>query len=141
MTLLIPSVAVVDDCSYPKHTWLACYIICPSQLLIISISPFFTFSKDSNCLCSCQDSSFLYMGRLLEGFGVGIISYTVNHFFSISFQKQTLYKNYSKSNRRFFEWVTKVPVYIAEIAPQNMRGGLGSVNQVNTIQNCEFVAL
>ncbi|KAF8099996.1 hypothetical protein N665_0234s0041 [Sinapis alba] len=44
--------------------------------------------------------SFLYTGRLLEGFGVGIISYTV-------------------------------PVYIAEIAPQNMRGGLGSVNQLS----------
>uniref|UniRef100_A0A5B7B2W0 Putative sugar transporter ERD6-like 6 n=1 Tax=Davidia involucrata TaxID=16924 RepID=A0A5B7B2W0_DAVIN len=47
-----------------------------------------------------NDSSFLYMGRLLEGFGVGIISYTV-------------------------------PVYIAEIAPQNMRGSLGSVNQLS----------
>ncbi|KAI4389590.1 hypothetical protein MLD38_001801 [Melastoma candidum] len=44
-----------------------------------------------------KDYSFLYMGRLLEGFGVRIISYTV-------------------------------PVYIAEIAPQNMRGILGSVN-------------
>ncbi|KAK3021424.1 hypothetical protein RJ639_046004 [Escallonia herrerae] len=38
------------------------------------------------------------MGRLLEGFGVGIISYSVS-------------------------------VYIAEIVPQNMRGGLGSVKQ------------
>ncbi|KAL0323127.1 UNVERIFIED_CONTAM: Sugar transporter ERD6-like 6 [Sesamum angustifolium] len=47
-----------------------------------------------------RDFSFLYMGRLLEGFGVGIISYTV-------------------------------PVYIAEIAPQNMRGSLGSVNQLS----------
>ncbi|XP_022852963.1 sugar transporter ERD6-like 6 [Olea europaea var. sylvestris] len=47
-----------------------------------------------------RDISFLYMGRLLEGFGVGIISYTV-------------------------------PVYIAEIAPYNMRGGLGSVNQLS----------
>ncbi|KAI4320984.1 hypothetical protein MLD38_034411 [Melastoma candidum] len=47
-----------------------------------------------------KDYSFLYMGRLLEGFGVGIISYTV-------------------------------PVYIAEIAPQNMRGSLGSVNQLS----------
>ncbi|KAK8572554.1 hypothetical protein V6N13_048145 [Hibiscus sabdariffa] len=47
-----------------------------------------------------SDSSFLYMGRLLEGFGVGIISYTV-------------------------------PVYIAEIAPENLRGGLGSVNQLS----------
>ncbi|XP_024039968.1 sugar transporter ERD6-like 6 isoform X3 [Citrus clementina] len=46
------------------------------------------------------ESSFLYMGRLLEGFGVGIISYTV-------------------------------PVYIAEIAPQNLRGALGSVNQLS----------
>ncbi|KAL8523720.1 hypothetical protein ACS0TY_013621 [Phlomoides rotata] len=47
-----------------------------------------------------RDFSFLYMGRVLEGFGVGIISYTV-------------------------------PVYIAEIAPQNLRGGLGSVNQLS----------
>ncbi|XP_051139804.1 sugar transporter ERD6-like 6 [Andrographis paniculata] len=47
-----------------------------------------------------KDISFLYMGRLLEGFGVGIISYTV-------------------------------PVYIAEIAPQNLRGALGSVNQLS----------
>ncbi|KAK4382748.1 Sugar transporter ERD6-like 6 [Sesamum angolense] len=47
-----------------------------------------------------RDFSFLYMGRLLEGFAVGIISYTV-------------------------------PVYIAEIAPQNLRGGLGSVNQLS----------
>ncbi|XP_043711457.1 sugar transporter ERD6-like 6 [Telopea speciosissima] len=47
-----------------------------------------------------HDSSFLYMGRLLEGFGVGVISYTV-------------------------------PVYIAEIAPQNLRGSLGSVNQLS----------
>lgn len=47
-----------------------------------------------------KDSSFLYMGRLLEGFGVGIISYTV-------------------------------PVYIAEISPQNLRGQLGSVNQLS----------
>ncbi|KQK04651.1 sugar transporter ERD6-like 4 [Brachypodium distachyon] len=47
-----------------------------------------------------KDSSFLFMGRLLEGFGVGVISYTV-------------------------------PVYIAEIAPQNMRGALGAVNQLS----------
>ncbi|KAJ7944280.1 Sugar transporter ERD6-like [Quillaja saponaria] len=47
-----------------------------------------------------KDSSFLFMGRLLEGFGVGIISYVV-------------------------------PVYIAEIAPRNLRGGLGSVNQLS----------
>ncbi|KAF8103253.1 hypothetical protein N665_0188s0200 [Sinapis alba] len=52
------------------------------------------------CISFATDTSFLYMGRLLEGFGVGIISYTV-------------------------------PVYIAEIAPQNMRGGLGSVNQLS----------
>ncbi|XP_039170880.1 sugar transporter ERD6-like 6 [Eucalyptus grandis] len=46
-----------------------------------------------------KDYSFLYLGRLLEGFGVGVISYTV-------------------------------PIYISEIAPQNMRGSLGSVNQL-----------
>ncbi|KAF9612328.1 hypothetical protein IFM89_038931 [Coptis chinensis] len=47
-----------------------------------------------------KDSSFLYMGRLLAGFGVGVISYTV-------------------------------PVYIAEIAPQEKRGSLGSINQLS----------
>ncbi|KAK4780694.1 hypothetical protein SAY87_016800 [Trapa incisa] len=47
-----------------------------------------------------KDTSFLYMGRLLEGFGVGIISFTV-------------------------------PVYIAEIAPQDKRGSLGSINQLS----------
>ncbi|KAF0923555.1 hypothetical protein E2562_006558 [Oryza meyeriana var. granulata] len=47
-----------------------------------------------------KDSSFLFMGRLLEGFGVGVISYVV-------------------------------PVYIAEIAPQTMRGALGAVNQLS----------
>ncbi|KAL6504702.1 hypothetical protein OROHE_023460 [Orobanche hederae] len=52
------------------------------------------------CISFARDVSFLYMGRLLEGFGVGIISYTV-------------------------------PVYIAEIAPQNLRGALGSVNQLS----------
>ncbi|XLR31726.1 hypothetical protein S83_059626, partial [Arachis hypogaea] len=46
------------------------------------------------------DSSFLFMGRLLEDFGVCIISYVVL-------------------------------VYIAEISPQNMRGTLGSVNQLS----------
>nr|GMC94943.1 sugar transporter ERD6-like 6 [Ipomoea batatas]GMD00866.1 sugar transporter ERD6-like 6 [Ipomoea batatas] len=45
------------------------------------------------------DASFLYMGRLLEGFGVGIISYVV-------------------------------PVYIAEIAPQNIRGLLVAIAQL-----------
>ncbi|XLT28908.1 hypothetical protein HN873_060200 [Arachis hypogaea] len=47
-----------------------------------------------------EDSSFLFMGRLLEDFGVCIISYVVL-------------------------------VYIAEISPQNMRGTLGSVNQLS----------
>ncbi|CAL4895022.1 unnamed protein product [Urochloa decumbens] len=47
-----------------------------------------------------KDSSFLFMGRLLEGFGVGVISYTV-------------------------------PVYIAEIAPQDQRGALGAVFQLS----------
>ncbi|KAL3723833.1 hypothetical protein ACJRO7_035928 [Eucalyptus globulus] len=47
-----------------------------------------------------KDSSFLYIGRLLGGYGVGIISYVV-------------------------------PVYIAEISPENMRGTLGSVNQLS----------
>ncbi|XP_040243558.1 sugar transporter ERD6-like 4 isoform X4 [Aegilops tauschii subsp. strangulata] len=51
-------------------------------------------------ISSAKDTTFLYMGRLLEGFGVGIISYTV-------------------------------PVYIAEISPQNKRGALGCVNPLS----------
>ncbi|XP_030523875.1 sugar transporter ERD6-like 6 [Rhodamnia argentea] len=47
-----------------------------------------------------EDSFFLYTGRLLGGFGVGVISYVV-------------------------------PVYIAEISPDDMRGNLGSVNQLS----------
>ncbi|XP_054787459.1 sugar transporter ERD6-like 16 [Prosopis cineraria] len=44
-------------------------------------------------------SSFLDMGRLFTGFGIGVISYVV-------------------------------PVYIAEIAPKNLRGGLATTNQL-----------
>ncbi|OQU78432.1 hypothetical protein SORBI_3009G235700 [Sorghum bicolor] len=47
-----------------------------------------------------KDTSFLYMGRLLEGFGVGVMSYVV-------------------------------PVYVAEISPQNMRGALGAVTTLS----------
>ncbi|XP_059459412.1 sugar transporter ERD6-like 6 isoform X3 [Corylus avellana] len=57
-----------------------------------------------------SDTTFLYMGRLLEGFGVGIISYTV-------------------------------PIYIAEISPQNMRGSLGSVNQLSVTIGVLFAYL
>ncbi|KAL3378012.1 hypothetical protein AABB24_004109 [Solanum stoloniferum] len=56
------------------------------------------------------DVSFLYMGRLLEGFGVGIISYVV-------------------------------PVYIAEISPKNMRGVLGSINQLSVTVGIMLVYL
>lgn len=45
-----------------------------------------------------EGASSLYVGRLLVGFGVGVISFTV-------------------------------PVYIAEIAPKNLRGLLGTANQ------------
>jgi SP family facilitated glucose transporter-like MFS transporter 8 len=36
------------------------------------------FRIDDCLMSALQDSSFLYMGRLLEGFGVGIISYVVS---------------------------------------------------------------
>ncbi|KVH99347.1 General substrate transporter [Cynara cardunculus var. scolymus] len=78
------------------------------------------------------DSSFLYMGRLLEGFGVGIISYTVNLLFSDVCSRKKLSEKTTLMEPSF---ITKVPVYIAEIAPQNMRGGLGSVNQVTLFRN------
>ncbi|KAL4575500.1 hypothetical protein LXL04_022346 [Taraxacum kok-saghyz] len=73
-----------------------------------STSVDFALQLQNDSRFPAQDYSFLYMGRLLEGFGVGVISYTV-------------------------------PVYIAEIAPQNMRGSLGSVNQAKMgfIEDCE----
>ncbi|KAL8145032.1 hypothetical protein AgCh_003306 [Apium graveolens] len=66
-----------------------------------------TLSRDLRLAVS-EDSSFLYMGRIMEGFGVGIISYTV-------------------------------PVYIAEIAPQNMRGGLGTLPCLVLIPGLFFI--
>ncbi|XP_058106151.1 sugar transporter ERD6-like 6 isoform X1 [Magnolia sinica] len=47
-----------------------------------------------------EGPSLLFIGRLLEGFGVGVISYTV-------------------------------PVYVAEIAPKDLRGSLGSAMQLS----------
>jgi hypothetical protein len=52
----------------------------------VGLSPLVVFTDDSigfdgrQCLlCSAlQDTSFLYVGRLLEGFGVGVISYVVS---------------------------------------------------------------
>lgn len=56
--------------------------------------------KATNFNSQTEDASFLYLGRLLTGFGVGIISFTV-------------------------------PVYIAEIAPKHLRGGLGTVKMLS----------
>lgn len=67
------------------------------------------------------------MGRLLEGFGVGVISYTVTSPSSCSLSNFNYFTTNSTVTTYSF---MQVPVYIAEIAPQNMRGSLGSVNQV-----------
>lgn len=45
------------------------------------------FTSDLVCI---QDSSFLFMGRLLEGFGVGVISYTVCSTFLLPLSKNKL---------------------------------------------------
>ena len=76
--------AVVDDCSDSERHWLACNLLCKSMALCVSFAYSTYCLTDDNirlddCLMSAlQDSSFLYMGRLLEGFGVGIISYVVS---------------------------------------------------------------
>lgn len=44
----------------------------------INLTNLYTYSFIHTCIYNfVQDSSFLFMGRLMEGFGVGIISYTV----------------------------------------------------------------
>ena len=53
-----------------------------------------------NVCFTIQDASFLYMGRLLEGFGVGIISYTVcnRRFLACLFPaKNFVFQNYGTS--------------------------------------------
>ena len=70
------------------------------------------------------------MGRLLEGFGVGIISYTVTWNYALFIKIDFLCKSNAESIDCVYH--VQVPVYIAEIAPQNLRGGLGSVNQVGS---------
>uniref|UniRef100_M8CBD8 Sugar transporter ERD6-like protein 6 n=1 Tax=Aegilops tauschii TaxID=37682 RepID=M8CBD8_AEGTA len=79
-----------------SNGYLAQAIVAPRALMIAAIPNILGWLAIS----VAKDTTFLYMGRLLEGFGVGIISYTV-------------------------------PVYIAEISPQNKRGTLGSVNPLS----------
>ncbi|KAL4585222.1 hypothetical protein LXL04_009838 [Taraxacum kok-saghyz] len=53
-----------------------------------STSVDFSLQLQNDSRFPAQDYSFLYMGRLLEGFGVGVISYTVNlslPYFNISY--------------------------------------------------------
>lgn len=70
------------------------------------------------------------MGRLLDGFGVGVISYTVKHRHLLVLISLLIDQSTIKLTRITYGYDLQVPVYIAEIAPQNMRGSLGSVNQV-----------
>ncbi|KAG5133964.1 hypothetical protein JHK82_025152 [Glycine max] len=93
---------IVSSCRDPLHEELLLsssgISLKPVWLHVLGCGPVrYSFLSLDLSNVGAMDSSFLYMGMLLEGFGVGIISYVV-------------------------------PVYIAEIAPQNLRGGLGSVN-------------
>ncbi|KAK8683768.1 hypothetical protein V6N13_039818 [Hibiscus sabdariffa] len=79
------------------------YIGRKGALMIAAIPNIIGWLAISFATVGSDDLCYLSLMKLfwvLEGFGVGIISYTV-------------------------------PVYIAEIAPQNLRGSLGSVNQLS----------
>ncbi|AQK92244.1 Retrovirus-related Pol polyprotein LINE-1 [Zea mays] len=62
-----------------------------------------------------KHTSFLYMGRLLEGFGVGVISYVVCII-------------------KLHAWLC-----LEKISPQNMRGALGAVNPLSATFGVMFV--
>jgi SP family facilitated glucose transporter-like MFS transporter 8 len=76
-----------------------------------------------------QGAFSLDMGRFFTGYGIGIFSYAVNRFHlrivlifydDINFKMFTPFSNVDR----------QVPIFIAEIAPKNLRGGLTTLNQV-----------
>lgn len=76
-----------------------------------------------------QGAFSLDIGRVFTGYGIGVFSYVVNlfnqrmvliHYDDINFKMFTPFSNVDQ----------QVPIFIAEIAPKNLRGGLTTLNQV-----------
>jgi SP family facilitated glucose transporter-like MFS transporter 8 len=94
-----------------------------------------------------QSAIMLYFGRILLGFSTGVLSYVVRtsciseldslhcllYPISDPYQYQFHHSCFSIDNLHFsvlMRWIWQVPVFIAEIAPKNLRGGLATSNQV-----------
>lgn len=67
----------------------------------------------------------LDIGRLLVGFGMGLLSYVVSHWVAILMVIFNVHKKFN-----CIPVCNQVPIYIAEITPKNLRGGFTTVHQV-----------
>lgn len=74
-----------------------------------------------------QSAASLDFGRFCTGFGVGVFSYVVWS----SSRGITEFSNDSPTSLTGALLTEQVPVFIAEIAPKALRGGLTTLNQVN----------
>lgn len=74
-----------------------------------------------------QEAVLLDVGRFLTGYGIGIFSFVVNIIRTFN-----SFRNFHFLNFVFL--YLQVPVFVAEIAPKNLRGGLTTLNQVFRLQ-------
>ena len=123
--------------------WLSIYF---AEVCATSVPKCFFFRSDFLCshLLVLKGALALDIGRLATGYGMGVFSYVV--WSSLLFQHLFLVclficaTNYGLLVDNDFDAVVeydgKVPVFIAEISPKNLRGALTTLNQVKTY-SCE----
>lgn len=76
-----------------------------------------------------QGAILLDIGRFATGYGMGVFSYVVDR---CSLIQNCAFMVLVKIFVQCFQICSKVPVFIAEIAPKDLRGALTTLNQVDT---------